>query len=53
MPAAPLIDFNDPKYAFCPNDSSNCYDKIQLSLPGAEKLTDILNRRMYAILQDW
>ena len=50
LPPAPILDLNEPEYKAFRDDPGNYIDEIHLSRTGADKLTDILNTRMHALL---
>ena len=50
LPPAPILDFNEPQYAWFRNDPANYIDEIHLSRTGADKLSDLINTRMHQLL---
>ena len=50
LPPAPIIDFDEPQYAWFRDDPANYIDEIHLSRTGADKLTDLINTRMHQVL---
>jgi len=50
LPPAPLIDFTGPEYAAYNSDPRNFSDGLHMSPAGAIEISQILNRKLHALL---